>query len=280
MKISIFESVNPLPKSKEEKHEQSKRATQCRVVVANDDNDLVSLVTAHAWSPFVFANNKRLASNFLSCDLLVYDIDDSLTIDEAEVIVAREKLCCLCLPSTSHTPENQRFRIILPLARTITNAEVYAETWRKGADLFGVVDEQTKDMGRFYFGCRSDDGFWLEGSFFIPCIPVETARPSDYSSGVMVTVTEDLEALTTQIYGEKRDKISESVEFFLKNAKTRLPGKWINSINSAAFSLSLSGVDEEIIMQVFEQLAPEGKLDKRDIYQIKRAVRDGVNARD
>ena len=280
MKLSIFPTVYPLPKSKEEKHQESKKASHCQVVDFTNDDELLKAVTTYAWSPFVFEGNKRLSDNFLSCDLLTYDIDYGMTIEQAELIITKAKLCCLCLPSTSHTPEAHRFRIILPLARTITNAEVYSQTWAKGAELFGVVDEQTKDLGRFFFSCTTDDGFWIEGDFFVPVIPEPiNVQNSSHSQTYMIEVTEDIDKLVQDIYGEKRDKIPEAVDFFIRNAPTGLPGKWINSISAASFSLTLSGVDEGVIIDLMEQLAPQGKLDKRDIYQIKRAIRDGVNAR-
>lgn len=280
MKLTIFPSVNPLPKSKDEKHEESKKAKNGQIVEFANDDQLVQSITTYAWSPFIFDGNRRLADNFISTDLLVYDIDEGLTIDECEAIVTKHKLCCLCLPSTSHTPEKQRFRVILPLSRTITSVPVFEETWRRGADLFGVVDEQCSDVARFFFSCRDDDGFWVEGDFFTPIIP-EPVKDSNFtpSQTTMITVTEDVQALCDQIYGEKREKIPEAVDFFIRNAGTGLKGKWINSINSAAFSLSLSGVEEDVIIDVFTQLAPAGSLDKRDLYQIKRAVRDGRAAR-
>lgn len=278
MKLSIFDAVNPLPKSKEEKHQQSKKASQCRVVEFMNDSQLLEQVSTFAWSPFIFQKNKRLADNFLSTDLLVYDIDEGMTIDECDTIITKNKLCCLCLPSPSHSPEAPRFRIILPLARTITSPEVYQETWRQGATLFGVVDEQCKDLARFFFSCTQDDGFWIEGDFFTPILPVEA--PVNYtgaSQGVMITVTDDIDATITQIYGEKREKIPEAVDFFLKNAHTGLPGKWNSSLNAFVFSLTLSGVDGTIVQEICEQLAPN-PLDKKDLYQIKRAIRDGKAA--
>ena len=251
MKISIFPTVLPLPKSKEEKHQQSKRASQCEVIEISTEDELASAVSSYAWSPFIFANNKRLSSNFIATDMLVYDVDDGMRIEQAEAIIAQAKLTALCLPSTSHTEEHHKFRIIMPLARTITNAGVYASTWSKGAELFGVVDEQTKDLGRFYFGCRQEEcGFWLEGDFFAPVIPTEPPVTYSSTSQYMVNVSDDLQATVTQIYGEKRTKIPESVDFFIKNAHSGLPGKWINAINSAAFSLALSGVEEDVIVSV------------------------------
>lgn len=278
MKLSIFPTVNPLPKSKEEKHQQSKKASACEVRSVANEQDLFNLVTKYAWSPFIFDKNKRLADNFTETSFLVYDIDEGMTIDEAEAIVAREKLCCLCLPSTSHTPEAHRFRIILPLARTVTNAEVYEATWLKGAELFGCVDEQAKDLGRFYFGCRDDDWFWLEGEFFNPVLPEPTKNDSHTPSQTyMVEVTEDLQAVCEQIYGEKRNKIPEAVHHFVKNAHTGLKGTWTNDLSRFVFSLTLSGVDDTLIWDICDQLAPS-KLDSKDKYQIKRAIRDGKAA--
>lgn len=280
MKISIFTEAKAHPKSKEEKNTESKKVSKPflpEIVEIMNDSQLVEYVSQYAWSPFIFSSFRH-GSNFVSTDFLTYDIDEGMTIDECEAIVTREKLCCLCLPSPSHTPEAQRFRIILPLARTITSISVYEETWKKGAEIFGVVDEQCKDSARYYFACTTDDGFWIEGDFFSPVLPKAPERSEHVpSQTTMIVVTEDLNQLVEQIYGEKREKIPEAVDFFLRNAGTGLPGKWTNSLNSCCFSLALSGVDDGIIEQVIEQLAPL-PLDGKDLYQIKRAIRDGKAA--
>lgn len=278
MRLSIFPEVLNLPKSKEEKHQASKKASQCKVVSASNDTQLVEIVCSHAWSPFIFDNNKRLASNFISTDFLVFDIDEGMTIDKAAEIVEKEKLCALILPSTSHTPEAHRFRIILPLARTISSVKSYQDTWTKGAALFGVVDEQCKDLARFFFSCRDDDGFWLEGDFFSPIAPIEKpVLHIKHSPTALIPVSEGISEMVEQIYGEKRDKIPEAVEHFIKNAGTGLPGEWVNSLNAFCFSLTLSGVDDGIIEQLCEELAPL-PLDAKDLYQIKRSIKDGKSA--
>lgn len=280
MRLSIFPDAKAHPKSKEEKHEEAKKVSGKhlpKVVEIANDEELTKYVSSFAWSPFIF-DGKRAAENFVSTDFLVYDIDEGMTIDECSHIVEALKLCCLCLPSPSHTEENQRFRIILPLARTLTEPEMYIATWQKGAKIFGVVDEQCKDLARYYYGSTTNDGFWLEGDFFQPVIhqpvKVESFVPSQTT---MISVTEDLNDFYTKLYGEKREKVPEAVDFFVKNAHTGLSGKWTNSLNSFVFSLTLSGIDDSIIMDVCEQLAPE-KLDKNDLGQIKRSIRDGKAA--
>jgi hypothetical protein len=92
-------------------------------------------------------------------------------------------------------------------------------------------------------------------------------------------VPEELSEIVKLLYGKERETIPESVEFFLTNAHTGLPGLWINALNSCVFSLALSGVDDMLIEEVIDKISPE-KLDKRDTYQINRAIRDGKKARE
>ena len=278
MRLSIFPAANPHPKGKEEKNNEAYKFSAPNypeTVEFDDEDELVRFVTSYAWSPFIFDGYRR-EENFLSTDFLVFDIDYGMTIEECASLVKKANLCCLCLPSPSHTDEAQRFRVILPLERPITNLEVYALTWRKGATLFGAADEQCKDGCRGYFGSTEVDGFWTEGELFAPVFPVES--PVDYtgtdSTPSLIDVTADINEIVTQIYGEQRQRIPEAVDFFIKNAKTGLDGEWNCRLNSFVFSLSLSNVESCAIISICEQLAPL-PLDKKDLYQIKRAIKDG-----
>lgn len=49
-------------------------------------------------------------------------------------------------------------------------------------------------------------------------------------------------------------------------------------LNAFAFSLSLSGIESDVILQLCEDLAPL-PLDKSDLYQINKAVKDGEKRR-
>lgn len=281
MKISIFPEAKPHPKSKAEKVKESFKVSKPylpKTVDIVDENSLVEYVTSFAWSPFVF-DGVRHADNFVSCDFLVYDIDEGLTIDGADEILKAQQFCYLILPSPSHTPTNHRFRVVLPLAHSITDEETYAATWRAGAEILGVVDEQCKDTARYFFGSRSDDGFWQEGDFFMPRKKVIVPENRGYvpSQTTLINVTDDKKELVKKIYGKERDKIPEAVDYFITNAKTGISGGWISALNSFVFSLSLSGIDDTIIWELCEQLAPE-ELDKRDNYQIKKAIADGKKA--
>lgn len=281
MRLSIFPAANPHPRSKEEKNvEAFKFSAPYLPEVRNFDNEdeLIGLVTDHCWSPFIFSG-KRHADNFVSCDLLVYDIDEGLSIDAAKAKVEELGLACLCLPSPSHTEEDHRFRLILPLARSIFNAEDYQETWKTGAAFFGVVDEQCKDIARAYFGSTMEDGFWNEGELFEPIAATPVKKVDSRANNVLLPVGGDIKEMVQQIYGEERKVVPEAVDFFLRNAHTGIPGGWINALNRFCFSLALSGVQKDAILIQCESLAPEA-LDKKDMYQINRAIRDAEKERE
>lgn len=279
MRLSIFTAANPHPKSKEEKRVEAFKFSSPHLpqsAVFNSEDELINLVTNHCWSPFVFSG-PRDADYFVSCDLLVYDIDEKLTIDEARTIVQKCGLACLCLPSPSHTDDAHRFRIIIPLTRTIYDKDVYIQTWRTGAELFEVVDPSCKDLARAYFGSTMEDGFWEDGALFEPVAPAPKKEmghaPKREGGNLLLPVGGDISEKIKAIYGEERKYIPEAVDFFIRNAHTSLPGQWITSLNRFCFSLALSGVEECGIFALCNELAPN-ELDSRDLYQIERAIKD------
>ena len=157
---------------------------------------------------------------------------------------------------------------------------MYETTWKAGTELLkGSVDPTCCDTARAYFGPTLNDGFWEEGELFNPII-IEKPKIDirTRSTTKMVQVSGDLTELVTSVYGEPRTKVSEAVEYFLKTAHTGIPGNWINSLSRAVFSLSLSGVDESVIMDLCEKLAPQ-ELDEKDLYQIEKGIADGMRER-
>lgn len=281
MKLSIFPRANWLPQSKEEKNEQGRLCSApnipTMVEIANEE-ELINYVTSYAWSPSVFSGTRK-DENFVSADFMALDVDSGLSIAEAEARVQKLGLSCLCLPSPSYTPETPKFRLIFPLAKTIFISEDFDATWDWLQKQFPELDEQCSDEARFYCAAKMDDGFFQDGKFLVPVKGrVELNDERLHSHEEQIVVTEDIAELVRQIYGKPRERVPASVEFFLKNAATGLPGLWVSSLNSFAFSLALSGVDDSIIWEVAEKLAPE-KLDKTDSYQITRAIRDGKKKR-
>jgi hypothetical protein len=287
MQISIFPEAESHPKSKEGKIAASKVVSAPnlpQLITVNSSDELIEAITSFAWSPFVYSKFRH-GDFFVSCDVLVYDFDEGTTIDEAEAIIEQHKLCALCLPTPNHKPEEgvNKFRLLLPLSHTIYDKEQYSNTWLKGAELFPLVDQQCKGHAQWFTASTKTDGFWIEGELFSPVkkafVPkIDTnSRLKSHTNNVPVSL--ELSELVQRVYGKPREKIPEAVAKFFKEAPTGMKGEWICSLNSCCFSLSLSGVEDSVIVEVIEDLAPS-PLDSKDRYQIQRALRDGKFHRD
>lgn len=281
MRLSIYPKVNFLPKNKDEKALQSKLASNPnlpQVLEINTDEDLINAVTSYGWSPSIFSG-VRHNDNFISTDFMSLDIDSGLRIEDAEKRVQSLGLACLCLPSPSHTEASHRFRLIFPLAKTILNCEDFDSTWDFLQKQFPELDAQCSDYARWYAPSKMEAGFWQDGEFLVPKKAPQKEAIIYNLKETQVEVPEELGEIVKLLYGKDRDTIPEAVEFFLTNAHTGLSGLWINSLNSCVFSLALSGVDDTIIEEVIAKVSPEA-LDNKDLYQIKRSIRDGKKARE
>jgi hypothetical protein len=280
MKLSIYSKVNFLPKNKDEKILQSKLASNPNLPDILDicnDEDLIKAVTSFGWSPSIFSG-VRHNDNFISTDFMSLDIDSGLRIEDAEKRVQSLGLACLCLPSPSHTEGAHRFRLIFPLAKTILNCADFDSTWDWLQKQFPELDAQCSDYARWYAPSKMEAGFWQDGEFLVPKKAPTKEKEIYNIKETQVLVPEELGDIVKLLYGKERDTIPEAVEFFLTNAHTGLPGLWINSLNSCVFSLALSGVDDSIIEEVISKISPE-LLDSKDLYQIKRSIKDGRKAR-
>jgi len=282
MKLSIFPDVKPLP-SKAEKAKESKYASNPHlpeVVEIDNEETLIQVVTSFAWSPFVF-KGIRSKDTFISTDFLVLDIDDGLRIEDAEKRIEESNYTCLAVPTTSHTPEHHRYRLIFPLSRTITKVEEFEASILDLMEAFPESDLACKDYARFFFGSTTVDGFWLEGSLLEPTTPKVEPKIRDYDrpdTSDSIKVDLSIAEIVKELYGKERDYIPEGVDFFIKEAGTGLPGKWTTSLNAMVFVLTLQGIEEDVILDLLDFLCP-APLDKTDQNTVKYAIRDGKKER-
>ena len=281
MKLSVYKKANYVPSSKEEKVRMSYLTSNPNVpevIEVNTEEELIEAISSYAWSPSIFSG-VRLDENFVSADFMGIDVDNGLTISQAEKRAQELGLACLCLPSPSHTEEHNKFRLVFPLAKTVLNHADFDATWDWLLEKFPELDKQCSDQARWYAPSKLGDGFWQDGEFLVPQKAKEEEKQIYDLSQAQVLVPEEQKEIVKLLYGKERETCSEAVEFFLSNAHTGLPGLWTNSLNACVFSLALSGVDDTLIWEVMEQIAPE-PLTKSDNYQIKRAIRDGKKHRE
>lgn len=281
MKISIFPEGKALP-TKAEKGKEARFTSKPyspKVVEISTNEDLVDIITKNCWSPFIFKEFRR-ASDFISVDFLVYDIDEGQTIEEVEKVIHNLDIHCLVLPTTSHTEEDHRFRVIIPLSKTVTDTESYNDTFAKMAEYFSI-DPACSDVARFFFGSTTVDGFYFEGSKLLEPekAPKKPKKRSvdPQNSRDNTFVAESTEELVTALYGEKRTKVPESIAYFLENAPDNLSGEWYKASNAFLFTCGLSGLDEDRVKEVFFSLYPHEELTEK---KVDKMIQDGYDERE
>jgi len=120
------------------------------------EREPVAKIKQGAWSPASF-EGKRANENVTKLSCMVLDIDDSITLGQAGANLMVRGVKSYIHTSVSHTHDNDRFRIVLPLAENVSAVEwtfYYRamKTWF--AEVFGddaAFDESAKDAARAYY---------------------------------------------------------------------------------------------------------------------------------
>lgn len=119
------------------------------------------LKTDKAWSPALFKNNYRKNSNvILSFRLFSYDIDEGMSIKEAEELLKMQNIRAVIATTRNHQKEKNgkttdRFRVVIPLLYEWTPEDTaqYRRGVRFMADKIGLpVDAAATDAARFFYG--------------------------------------------------------------------------------------------------------------------------------
>lgn len=280
MQISIFPKAKAHPSSKDEKVYNAKLASNPVIVEVEDEETLYDLITSYVWSPSIFSKFRK-ESDFLHCDVIALDIDDGMTISEAEAICKKHNMMAFIAPSPSYSPEHHKFRIIFPLVTRITVIAVYKATWQYLKAKF-PLDLQCSDLARFYFSCLPDpeNSIYVDGDMLKSAIPRNLWDNEELLNNQEFVSSDNIADKTTLslLYGEIPDKINKTVANFFENAHTGMSGEWTCSLNAAIFTLTLMGISDETILSAVQKVSPE-PLDGRDMDTIEKAIKDGLKAK-
>lgn len=109
------------------------------------------------YSAVRYANGTRSSANFLSADLCILDFDGSITLEAAKKMLADYKAIIVTTKSHQMGSKNgkkiekrDRFRVIIPFDKTITNLKEY-ERIMKNITLEYNSDEACVDGARFFY---------------------------------------------------------------------------------------------------------------------------------
>jgi len=124
--------------------------------------ELSEFTLRNDWSPFTFKDGYRHGISWASCDVMALDIDNdtdqTCTIEQAKELFREYDY--VILASKSHQIEKNgkivdRFRVIIPLSATVRDQEIYKNTWYYLSNRFPFIDQQCKDMARYYYKSKS-----------------------------------------------------------------------------------------------------------------------------
>ena len=135
-------------------------------------SDLEKTLKSYNYSTITWIDGNRKSDNFHFATGFVVDIDNGLTIQEAENRLNKVNLSYWLIPSKSHSSVLHKFHIIIPFNKRVYSRDAYLRTARKiTEDLFPECDASVKDAARFMFGSPEDKDF------------------IDHSSGILFDVT-------------------------------------------------------------------------------------------
>jgi transcription elongation factor Elf1 len=113
--------------------------------------DLKKVFTSHNYSAIIFRGSRK-SENFEYATCVMLDIDNGMTLQEAESTLDQHQLNRAIITSKSHTAVHHRFRIIIPLSRKIYTHLNYKDVVRDlKVSLFPAVDPNAMDGARFFF---------------------------------------------------------------------------------------------------------------------------------
>lgn len=164
--------------------------------------ELPELITRTAYAPSVFGRTpstskssgpRRCNESFVGMDLLVLDVDygglpdgGPLIEDAAEVF---KGFSAVIAPTKNHRKPKKvkggqtiacdRYRVIIPLSRSINRLEDFEATWQSAFEKWPFIDTQCKDAARYYDPSESVAHI-LEGNPF-PVVERAPVRPRSSS---------------------------------------------------------------------------------------------------
>lgn len=150
--------------------------------------NLTKLKDAH-WCSHHFIDGIRRQSHVIKgVNLIVIDVDGTATLDEAKAVL--QDYTYHIYTTKRHTPQEHRFRIVLPMSHTLKlSADEYTE-FMKGVLQFLPfrTDEQTSQANRKWLSNPDAEVFENEGKLFdvLPFIP-KTKKAEEFQKFVSET---------------------------------------------------------------------------------------------
>lgn len=118
------------------------------------------VMSGYAYAAGRFKDNHRKNDNWIGCeDVLILDIDNDCTINQAKKIFARDKFFIITTKSHNKDKNGEvcdRFRIFIELYETINDLTKRTSFIKTVMNIYPFVDKACKDAGRYYHASPAD----------------------------------------------------------------------------------------------------------------------------
>jgi len=245
LKISVFPHATP------EKPGFAKTAERREISFT----ELHDLACNTAWSPALVKDNRRSSDNFEQCQVIALDFDGELSLVDTMTRLEEEKLSYSLTFSKSHQIEKNgtiadRFRVIIPLEKTIKTGATFLATWKKLHSIFPEIDAQCKDAARFFFASKAPHKLVIDGAPF-PVFTQEETAPIKNAS------------VTHSKSSTEKAQIGPGVLFFLRNCHTGIPGGFNTALMVAAKECARGNMNKVDALNLLEAQCPQ-PFDEKD----------------
>lgn len=110
-----------------------------------------------------FVSGRRNKDHFNSAEILVADIDKGMTLEEASQHEFIKNYATFIYTTPSHTPSNNRFRVVFVLDRRVFDANSYESMYRALLKIL-PTDPNIKSCTQFFFGHSNAEWIWIGNS--------------------------------------------------------------------------------------------------------------------
>lgn len=228
----------------------------------NDFTALGDAIVASKWSPGTFhettwtdksgaerIGRRRTIDNFAGLNVLALDVDGGCTINEACNIFQQYQV--LIATTRNHqvakgdAPACDRFRILIPLERTITSDADFKATWYEAQRLCPAIDPACKDASRFYY----------------PSKEIVMARTGGRAFPVSSAPITEPRAATVRV--ERGAELSPSVRTLKFVSMGAADGAWHAELVAACMDLKQQQWSQEAATNLLSKAT--GELDNHDL---------------
>jgi predicted P-loop ATPase len=209
------------------------------------------------WAPGIFHEGVRNNKSLKSIQLLVLDIDEGCSLEDAIIIFAPFKH--IIGTSKSHQQDKggvvcDRFRVILFLDKPLTTDEEFKEFWFAAYNKWPFIDKACKDSARFFFPCKEIISINEQGAEF-----TERAVKMPQSGGAKKAAE-----IFDKTRSNNKGRLSQATKDFI--AFGAPDGEWHHTLFKAAADCKEQGYSQEETEHLLAKAT--GALDDHDLKTI------------